>query len=132
MLSACPRISTQLVVPGIPPMDSPPRRHLSWLLSTWRSSGSLWRSSVNLIHACGHRCKLYMLERKCCTGVEKLKVLIGEHLQNGNPASDILEKTVSFFTVRKAPLTHNGYSRCTREFLRLSSTSDEDVAPLCL
>lgn len=78
------------------------------------------------------RCKLHMLERKCSTGVEKLRVLIGEHLHNGIPASDILEKTVSFFTVRKALLSHNGYSRCTREFLRLSSTPDEDVVPLCL
>ncbi|CAL8383504.1 unnamed protein product [Boreogadus saida] len=78
------------------------------------------------------RCRLHMLERKCSTGVEKLRVLIGGHLQNGIPAADILEKTVSFFTVRKALLSHNGYSRCTREFLRLSSASDEDVAPLCL
>jgi len=73
-----------------------------------------------------------MLERKCTSGVEKLRVLIGEHLQNGLPAADILEKTVSFFTVRRALLTPNGYCRGTREFLRLSSTSDEDVAPMCL
>ncbi|XP_071752123.1 uncharacterized protein LOC139909084 [Centroberyx gerrardi] len=78
------------------------------------------------------RCKLHMLERKCSSGVEKLKALIGEHLQNGIPASDILEKTVSFFTLRKALLSHNGYSKYSREILRLFPASEEDVAPLCL
>ena len=71
-----------------------------------------------------------MLERKCSTGVEKLRVLIGEHLQNGIPASDLLEKTLSFFTLRKTLLSHNGYSKCSRDILRLFPTSDEDVEPL--
>ncbi|KAI3369781.1 hypothetical protein L3Q82_024611 [Scortum barcoo] len=77
------------------------------------------------------RCKLHVLERKCCTGVEKLKALIGEHLQNGIPVSDILEKTKSLLTLRKALLTHNGYSKYSRDILRLFPEAEEDLAPLC-
>ncbi|KAF7662303.1 hypothetical protein LDENG_00238820 [Lucifuga dentata] len=77
------------------------------------------------------RCKLHMLERKCCNGVEKLKALIGEHLQNGIPVSDILEKTMSFLTLRRALLSHNGYSKYSRDILRLFPDSEKDVAPLC-
>lgn len=86
------------------------------------------------IHDCfvSLRCTLHMLERKCSNGIEKLKVIIGEHLQNGIPTSDILERTVSFFTLKKALLLHNGYSKCSREILRLFPTSEEDVASLCL
>lgn len=77
------------------------------------------------------RCKLNMLERKCSTGVEKLKALIEEHLQNGLPVADILEKTKSFLTLRKALLSHNGYSKYARDILRLFPDAEEDVAPLC-
>ncbi len=77
------------------------------------------------------RCKLNMLERKCCTGVEKLKALIGEHLQNGLPVSDILEKTKSLLTLRKALLSHTGYSKYSRDILRLFPDAEEDLAPLC-
>lgn len=73
-----------------------------------------------------------MLEKKCCTGVEKLKALIGEHLQNGIPVSDLLDKTVSFLTLRKALLSHNGYSKYSRDILRLFPDSEDDVEPLCL
>uniref|UniRef100_A0A3B4UZV6 Si:ch73-21g5.7 n=1 Tax=Seriola dumerili TaxID=41447 RepID=A0A3B4UZV6_SERDU len=75
-------------------------------------------------------CKLHMLERKCCTGVEKLKALIEEHLHNGIPVSDILEKTKSFLTLRKALLSHSGYSKYSRDILRLFPDAEEDVAPL--
>lgn len=77
------------------------------------------------------RCKLHMLERKCSTGVEKLKALIGEHLQNGIPVSDILEKTKSLLTLRKALLSHNGYSKYSRDILRLFPEEEDDLAPLC-
>ncbi|KAG7226713.1 hypothetical protein INR49_014061 [Caranx melampygus] len=77
------------------------------------------------------RCKLHMLERKCCTGVEKLKALIGEHLHNGIPMADILEKTKSFLTLRKALLSHSGYSKYSRDILRLFPDAEDDVAPLC-
>ncbi|KAK5622712.1 hypothetical protein CRENBAI_025695 [Crenichthys baileyi] len=77
------------------------------------------------------RCKLHSLERKCCTGVEKLKALIEAHLQNGFPVSDILEKTKSFLTLRKALLSHNGYSKYSRDILRLFPDAEDDVTPLC-
>ncbi|KAM9757950.1 uncharacterized protein ACNS7B_005066 [Menidia menidia] len=77
------------------------------------------------------RCKLHMLERKCCTGVEKLKALVEEHLQNGFPISDMLEKTKSLLTLRKVLLSHSGYSKYSRDILRLFPDGEEDVAPLC-
>ncbi|KAM3620952.1 uncharacterized protein V6R79_004008 [Siganus canaliculatus] len=77
------------------------------------------------------RCKLHMLERKCCTGVEKLKALIAEHLQSGIPVSDIVEKTKSLLTLKKALLSHNGYSKYSRDILRLFPDAEEDLAPLC-
>ena len=73
-----------------------------------------------------------MLERRCSIGVEKLKAILAEHLQNGIPTSDLLEKTASFFTLRKALLSHNGYSKCSRDILRLFPDSEDDLAPLCL
>ncbi|KAJ4940812.1 hypothetical protein JOQ06_027422 [Pogonophryne albipinna] len=77
------------------------------------------------------RCKLNLLERKCSTGVEKLKALIAEHLQNGIPVADILEKTKSLLTLRKALLTHNGYSKYSRDILRLFPEEEDDLTPLC-
>ncbi|XP_070759472.1 uncharacterized protein [Enoplosus armatus] len=77
------------------------------------------------------KCKLHLLERKCCSGVEKLKALIGEHLQNGTPVSDLLDKTMSFLTLRKAVLSHSGYSKYSRDILRLFPDAEKDVAPLC-
>ncbi|KAG7494819.1 hypothetical protein JOB18_038283 [Solea senegalensis] len=77
------------------------------------------------------RCKLHMLERKCCTGVEKLKALLGEHLQSGIPLSELLEKTKSFLTLKKALLSHSGYSKYSRDILRLFPDMEEDLAPLC-
>lgn len=72
-----------------------------------------------------------MLERKCTVGVEKLKALLAEHLQNGIPVSELLEKTLSFLTLRKALLSHNGYSKYSRDILRLFPDAEDDVAPLC-
>ncbi|CAK6960929.1 hypothetical protein EPR50_G00035480 [Scomber scombrus] len=77
------------------------------------------------------RCKLNMLERKCSIGVEKLKALIEEHIQNGISVSDILEKTKSLLTLRKALLSHNGYSKYSRDILRLFPDAEDDLAPLC-
>ncbi|KAI5093356.1 hypothetical protein C0J45_16494, partial [Silurus meridionalis] len=75
-------------------------------------------------------CKLHSLERKCFSKVEKLKSSLEEHLHNGIPTSDLLEKTVSFFTMKKALVFHNGYSRCTRDILRRCPSPTEDVTPL--
>ncbi|KAJ7998542.1 hypothetical protein DPEC_G00205990 [Dallia pectoralis] len=77
------------------------------------------------------RCKLSLLERKCSNGVEKLKLVIGEHLQMGIPTSPILEKTVSFFTPKKVLLSPTGYSKYSRDMLRLFPASEEDIVPLC-
>ncbi|KAM7005336.1 uncharacterized protein LKV04_002103 [Tautogolabrus adspersus] len=77
------------------------------------------------------RCKLSMLEKKCSTALEKVKALIGEHLQNGIPVTELLEKTKSLCTLRKALLTHNGYSKYSRDILRLFPDAEEDLAPLC-
>ncbi|KAK7916478.1 hypothetical protein WMY93_012239 [Mugilogobius chulae] len=63
------------------------------------------------------RCKLHMLERKCTVGVEKLKALLLEHLHSGIPVSDLLDKTLSFMTLRRALLSHNGYSKYSRDVL---------------
>lgn len=38
------------------------------------------------------RIKLYVLEKKCFTGMEKLKVKFGDHLQDGIHISHILRK----------------------------------------
>lgn len=72
-----------------------------------------------------------MLEKKCCTGVEKLRALLAEHLPNGIPVSDLLEKTKAFLTLRKALLSHSGYSKYSRDLLRLFPDAEEDLAPLC-
>ncbi|NP_001347484.1 uncharacterized protein LOC561947 [Danio rerio] len=77
------------------------------------------------------RCKLHSLERKCFSKVEKLKSSFEDHLlHQGVPASDILDKTVSFFSSKKALIFPSGYSRCSREILRLSPSADQDVTPL--
>ncbi|AWP02185.1 Hypothetical protein SMAX5B_016421 [Scophthalmus maximus] len=83
------------------------------------------------------RCKLHMLERKCCSGVEKLKALVGEHLHAGAgggtvPLAELLERTKSFLTLRRVLLSHDGYSRYSRDILRLLPDAEDDVAPLCL
>ncbi|KAI5623024.1 hypothetical protein C0J50_17531, partial [Silurus asotus] len=75
-------------------------------------------------------CKLHSLERKCFSKVEKLKSSLEEHLHNGIPTSDLLEKTVSFFNMKKALVFHNGYSRSTRDILRRCPSPTEDVTPL--
>ncbi|KAM8914062.1 uncharacterized protein AB9W97_007662 [Spinachia spinachia] len=77
------------------------------------------------------RCKLHVLERKCSGGVEKLKALIGERLHNGIPVGDILEKTKSLLTLKKVLLSLGGYSKYSRDILRLFPDEEEDLAPLC-
>lgn len=65
--------------------------------------------------------------------MEKLKIVIGGHVQNGiptSPISPILEKTVSFFTPKKALVSPTGYSKCSRDMLRLFPAPEEDIVPL--
>ncbi|KAJ8370945.1 hypothetical protein SKAU_G00109730 [Synaphobranchus kaupii] len=75
--------------------------------------------------------KIMSFERKCCSSVERLRAALQGHLQSGVPCLDLWEKTLSFFTLRKAILFHNGYSRCTREALRIFPAPEEDLLPLC-
>lgn len=72
-----------------------------------------------------------MLEKKFCTGMEKLKALIGDHLQNGIPISVILDKTKYILALRKALLLNNGYSKYSRDILCLFTDTEDDLAPLC-
>ncbi|KAL4597510.1 hypothetical protein GN956_G25978 [Arapaima gigas] len=108
--------------PGTP--DRPAIRH-SGTRSGPQSSGGAMKDRR-------FGCKILSLERKCSSGVGRLKSTIEDHLHGGGlPSPDIWEKTLSFLSVKKAPLFHNGYSRCSREALRLFPDPADDVAPLC-
>lgn len=72
-----------------------------------------------------------MLEKKCFTGMEKLKVRFGDHLQDGISISHILDKTKSILTLRKPLLLNNGYSKCSRYISCLFTDTEEDLVPLC-
>lgn len=71
-----------------------------------------------------------MWEKKCCTGMEKLKALIEGPLQNGIPISDILDKTRSI--LRKPLLVTSGCSNYCGDIPCLFSDTEDDLAPLCL
>lgn len=72
------------------------------------------------------------LERKCSDGVEQMMDVLGQRTHNGVSPTDLWGKTLSFFTPKKTLLFHNGYSKYSRETLRLFPDSAEDVAPLCI
>uniref|UniRef100_A0A9J7ZKS1 Si:ch73-21g5.7 n=1 Tax=Cyprinus carpio carpio TaxID=630221 RepID=A0A9J7ZKS1_CYPCA len=76
-------------------------------------------------------CKIMNLERKCSDGVEQVMGVLEQRLHNGVSPTDLWGKTVSFFTPKKTLLFHNGYSKFSRETLRVFPDSAEDVAPLC-
>lgn len=71
-----------------------------------------------------------MLEKKCCTGMEKLKALIEGGLQNGIPVSEILDRSKSI--LRKALLVNSSSSTYSRDLPRLCPGSQDDLAPLGL
>ncbi|MCJ8741611.1 hypothetical protein PDJAM_G00072660 [Pangasius djambal] len=77
------------------------------------------------------RCKLMALERRCTDGVERLKSVLEAQLHSGISHTDLWDKTVSLFTPKKTPIFHDGYSKYSRETLRLFPAPDEDVIPLC-
>lgn len=77
------------------------------------------------------RCVLTCLERKCGNSLEKLRCALGEYLQNGIHTSDLLERAVSFITLKRVLLSHDGYSKYSRDLLRLFPDHTEDVAALC-
>lgn len=73
------------------------------------------------------------LERKCTDGVERLRTALELQLSGGGVTNaDLWDKTVSFFSVKKIPLSPTGYSKYSRDALRLFPSAAEDVAPLCV
>lgn len=108
--------------------DSERRKWQHWFFYIFRFLFNHFVHIITVILFC--RCKLYSLERKCFSKMEKLKSTFEDHLHHGIPASDILDKTVSFFSLKRALLLHSGYSRCSREILRLSLSPEQDVTPL--
>lgn len=71
------------------------------------------------------------LERKCSDGAERIRSALEGQLQAGLSSSDVWDRTVSFFAVKKALIFHNGYNRSSREALRLFPSASEDTVPLC-
>lgn len=71
------------------------------------------------------------LERRCTDGVERLKSILDTQMHGGISHTDLWDKTVSFFTPKKTLIFHDGYSKYSRETLRLFPAPDEDVIHLC-
>ncbi|KTG04732.1 hypothetical protein cypCar_00028911 [Cyprinus carpio] len=90
-----------------------------------------FQSSIKTQHVQHARCVLTCLERKCGNSLEKLRCALGEYLQNGIHTSDLLERAVSFITLKRVLLSHDGYSKYSRDILRLFPDHTEDVAALC-
>lgn len=76
-------------------------------------------------------CKILSLERKCSHGAEKMRSALEGQLLAGASGPDVWDRAVSFFSVKKAVIFHNGYNRSSREALRLFPRASEDTAPLC-
>ncbi|AWP09423.1 Hypothetical protein SMAX5B_003249 [Scophthalmus maximus] len=76
-------------------------------------------------------CKIMILERKCTDRAERLRSALESQLDAGVSGSDVWDKTVSFFAVKKALIFHNGYTKSSRKAMRLFPSPAEDVAPLC-
>lgn len=75
--------------------------------------------------------KVMVLERKCADRAEKLRTALEVQLSGGVSTSDVWDRTVSFFAVKKALIFHNGYTKASREALRLFPSAADDVLPLC-
>ncbi|XP_068607615.1 uncharacterized protein si:ch211-193l2.6 [Brachionichthys hirsutus] len=76
-------------------------------------------------------CKMMVLERKCTDRVIRLRSAVESQLSTGTSTSDVWDKTVSFFTLKKALIFHNGYNRTSRAAMQLFPSPAEDAAPLC-
>ncbi|XP_077367934.1 uncharacterized protein LOC144013204 [Festucalex cinctus] len=78
-------------------------------------------------------CKVMLMERKCTDKAARMRSALQRQLSAGTSGSgsDAWDRTVSFFTVKKALIFHNGYSKSTREALRAFPSPADDVAPLC-
>lgn len=74
---------------------------------------------------------MMILERQCTDRAVRLRTALESQLNNRVPCSDVWDKTVFFFTVKKALIFHNGYNKTSREAMKLFSSPAEDMAPLC-
>lgn len=86
---------------------------------SWKQPNSLhlpliWCFSISF-HSL---CKMMILERKCTDRAVRLRSTLESHLSTGMSSSDVWDKTVSFFTVKKAFIFHNGYTKSSREAMR--------------
>lgn len=75
--------------------------------------------------------KVMILERRCTDRALKLRTALESQLSGGLSTSDMWDRTVSFFAVKKALIFHNGYNKSSREALRLFPSAADDVLPLC-
>ncbi|KTF71707.1 hypothetical protein cypCar_00049233 [Cyprinus carpio] len=89
------------------------------------------QSSIKTQHVQHARCVLMCLERKCGNSLEKLKCALREYLQNGMHTSDLLERVMSFITLKRVLLSYDGYSKYSRDILRIFPDHTEDEAALC-
>lgn len=76
-------------------------------------------------------CKILSLERKCSHGAEKIRSALEGQLLAEASGPNVWDRTISFLSVKKAVIFHNGYNRSSREALRLFPRASEDTAPLC-
>lgn len=75
--------------------------------------------------------KISTLERKCSHRAEKMESAVEGQLLAGGSGPDVWDKDVSFFSIKRAVIFHNGYNWSSREALRLFPRASEDTAPLC-
>ncbi|MED6263065.1 hypothetical protein CHARACLAT_000479 [Characodon lateralis] len=76
-------------------------------------------------------CKMSILERKCTNKAERLRSALESQLCAGMSTSDVWDRTVSFFTIKRAFIFHRSFTRAPREVMRLLHSPAEDVMPLC-
>uniref|UniRef100_A0A3P8WTQ7 Si:ch73-21g5.7 n=1 Tax=Cynoglossus semilaevis TaxID=244447 RepID=A0A3P8WTQ7_CYNSE len=74
-------------------------------------------------------CKVMALERKCTDKALRLRSALESQLDSGISTSDIWEKTTSLLTVKKALIFPNGFTKSSRDAMRLFPSPAEDVAP---
>ncbi|TRY87063.1 hypothetical protein DNTS_009152 [Danionella cerebrum] len=116
--------------PAVCPLTEFPQRLQAHHLASFTTALPPYASSVH--HTRQIRSKRASLERKCSDGIDQILTLMEQRLHNGASPTDLWDKTISFFTPKKTLLFHNGYSKYSRETLRLFPDSAEDVAPLCV
>lgn len=75
--------------------------------------------------------KVMILERRCTDRALKLRTAVESQLSGGVSTSDVWDRTLSFFAVKKALIFPNGYNKSSREAIRLFPSAAEDVLPLC-